>query len=60
MIGSIEIVQVSSDDRDFAMAGEAPNALVPAAVVAAFFDATGVQPRRIPLSPTYVRTLLPA
>jgi len=56
----IEIVQVSSDERDFAMAGEAPNALAPAAVVAAFFDATGVQPRRNPLSPEYVRSLLAA
>lgn len=32
--------------------------LVPDAVAAAFFDATGVAPRRIPLTPDYVAPLL--
>jgi nicotinate dehydrogenase subunit B len=54
----IKIVQVSRDDKGFGSGGEAPNALAPAAVVAAFFDATGVQPRRIPLTPAYVKALL--
>jgi len=31
---------------------------VPAAVAGAFFDATGVPPRRIPLTAAYVKTLL--
>jgi hypothetical protein len=33
-------------------------ALAPPAVAAAFFDATGVPARRIPLIPAYVKTLL--
>jgi nicotinate dehydrogenase subunit B len=36
----------------------AANAPGPPAVAAAFFDATGVQARRIPLTPAYVMTLL--
>ncbi len=51
-------VQISRDDQDFGGGGEAPNALVPAAVAAAFFDATGVPARRIPLTPDYVTKLL--
>lgn len=54
----ITIVQISRDDQGFGGGGEAPNALVPAAVAAAFFDATGVAPRRIPLTPEYVTPLL--
>jgi CO/xanthine dehydrogenase Mo-binding subunit len=54
----IEVVQISRDDRGFGAGGEAPNALGPPAVAAAFFDATGVAPRRIPLTPAYVTTLL--
>ncbi|MBV9886846.1 MAG: hypothetical protein JO119_09900, partial [Acidobacteria bacterium] len=34
------------------------NGLVPPAVAAAFFDATGIHARRIPLTPTYVLALL--
>ena len=56
----ITIVQTSRDDVGFGTGGEAPNALPPPAVVAAFFDATGIQPHRIPLTPAYVRTLLDA
>jgi nicotinate dehydrogenase subunit B len=54
----IKIVQISRDDKGFGSGGEAPNAVAPPAVVAAFFDATGVQPRRIPLTPAYVAALL--
>ena len=54
----IRIVQISRDDKESGGGGEAPNALVPAAVAAAFFDATGVAPRRIPLTPAYVGPLL--
>jgi nicotinate dehydrogenase subunit B len=56
----IRIVQISRDDHGFGGGGEAPNALVPAAVAGAFFDATGVPPRRIPLTPAYVLPLLKA
>jgi CO/xanthine dehydrogenase Mo-binding subunit len=54
----IKVVQISRDDHGFGTGGEAPNALGPPAVAAAFFDATGVPPRRIPLTPAYVTTLL--
>jgi CO/xanthine dehydrogenase Mo-binding subunit len=54
----IKIVQISRDDKGFGAGGEAPNALAPPAVAAAFFDATGVHPHRIPLTPAYVTTLL--
>jgi nicotinate dehydrogenase subunit B len=54
----IKVVQISRDDKGFGAGGEAPNALAPPAVAAAFFDATGVPPRRIPLTPAYVKTLL--
>ena len=56
----IKVVQISRDDKGFGAGGEAPNALAPPAVAAAFFDATGVAPRRIPLTPAYVKTLLTA
>ena len=54
----IKVVQISRDDQGFGGGSEAANAVCPPAVVAAFFDATGVQPRRIPLTPAYVTTLL--
>lgn len=54
----IKVIQISRDDRGFGGGGEAPNALVPPAVAAAFFDATGVTPRRLPLTPAYVTSLL--
>lgn len=54
----IKVVQISRDDKGFGAGGEAPNALAPAAVTAAFFDGTGVPPRRIPLTAAYVVTLL--
>ena len=54
----IKVVQISRDDRGFGGGSEAANAVGPGAVIAAFFDATGVNARRIPLTPAYVRTLL--
>jgi nicotinate dehydrogenase subunit B len=54
----IEVVQISRDDRGFGGGSEAANAVVPAAVTAAFFDATGIEARRMPLSPAYVRYLV--
>jgi nicotinate dehydrogenase subunit B len=56
----IRVVQISRDDKGFGGGGEAPNAVAPPAVAAAVFDATGVAPRRIPLTPAYVTTLLGA
>ena len=54
----IEVVQISRDDSGFGGGSEAANAVCPGAVAAAFFDATGVKARRIPLTPAYVRALL--
>ncbi len=54
----IKVIQVSSDDKGFGGGGEAPNALVPPAIAAAFFDATGVPARRLPLTAAYVTSLL--
>ncbi len=54
----IKIVPLSRDDKDFGGGSEGANAVCPPAVTAAFFDATGVQARRIPLSPAYVTMLL--
>ncbi len=54
----IKIVPLSRDDKDFGGGSEGANAVCPPAVTAAFFDATGVQARRIPLTPAYVATLL--
>jgi hypothetical protein len=48
----------SRDDKNFGGGSEGANAVCPAAVTAAFFDATGVQARKIPLTPAYVMTLL--
>jgi CO/xanthine dehydrogenase Mo-binding subunit len=56
----IKVVQLSRDDKGFGGGGEAPNAVAPPAVAAAVFDATGVAPRRIPLTPAYMTTLLGA
>src|SRR5258708_76679 len=54
----IKIVPLSRDDKDFGGGSEGANAVCPPAVTAAFFDATGVEARRIPLTPPYVTTLL--
>jgi nicotinate dehydrogenase subunit B len=54
----IKIVPLSRDDKTFGGGSEGANAVCPPAVTAAFFDATGIQARRIPLTPSYVTTLL--
>jgi len=54
----IKVVQISRDDKGFGGGSEAANAIGPPAVAAAFFDATGVHARRIPLTTAYVTTLL--
>jgi nicotinate dehydrogenase subunit B len=54
----IKVVQISRDDKGFGGGSEAANAVVPPAVAAAFFDATGAHARRIPLTPAYVTALL--
>jgi nicotinate dehydrogenase subunit B len=54
----IKVIQLPGEDRPFGAGGEAPNALPPAALVGAVFDATGVAPRKLPLKPDYVKTLL--
>jgi nicotinate dehydrogenase subunit B len=56
----IKVVQISRNDKGFGGGSEAANAVVPPAVAAAIFDATGVQARRIPLTPEYVMKLLKA
>jgi nicotinate dehydrogenase subunit B len=56
----IKVVQLSRDDKGFGGGSEAANAMVPPAVAAALFDATGVHARRLPLTPTYVSSLLKA
>jgi nicotinate dehydrogenase subunit B len=56
----IKVVQLSRDDKGFGGGSEAANAVVPPAVAAAIFDATGVPPRRLPLNPTYLKSLLKA
>lgn len=54
----IQVVTISREDAGFGGVGEAANSLPQPAVLAAVFDATGVQPRRTPLTPDYVRSLL--
>jgi CO/xanthine dehydrogenase Mo-binding subunit len=54
----IQVVQISRDDFGFGGGSEAANSVVPGAVAAALFDATGVNARRIPLTPAYVTRLL--
>jgi nicotinate dehydrogenase subunit B len=54
----IRVVQISRDDKGFGGGSEAANAVVPPAVAAAFFDATGVPARKLPLHPANVTNLL--
>ena len=56
----IRVVQISRDDKGFGGGSEGANAIVPPAVAAAVFDATGVELRRIPLTPEYVARLMKA
>ena len=57
-IPDIKTVFMSRDDRGIHGGGEAANAVAPPAIMAAFFDATGVMPRRTPLKREYVLSLL--
>ena len=58
-IENIKIVVLSNPSVNAAgMGGEAPNALPPAAIAAAFFDATGVPARSYPMRPDRVRAWL--
>jgi nicotinate dehydrogenase subunit B len=59
-VPEIKTVFTSRNDRGINSGGEAANSAAPIAVVAAFFDATGVMPRRLPLTPAYVKSLLSA
>jgi len=54
----VKIVQLSRDDKGYGMGSEAANGICLPAITAAFFDATGVYPKRIPLTPAYVTALL--
>jgi CO/xanthine dehydrogenase Mo-binding subunit len=54
----IHVVQISRDDKGFGGSSEAANAIVAPAIVAAVHDATTVHPRRLPLTPAYLTTLL--
>ena len=54
----VKVVQISRDDKGFGGGSEGANAVCTPAVAAAFFDATGVHARRIPLTPAYATTLL--
>ena len=54
----IQVVQLSRDDKGFGGGSEAANALVPPAVAAAIFDATGVWPRKLPMNPANISTVL--
>jgi CO/xanthine dehydrogenase Mo-binding subunit len=56
----IRLVTISRDDKGFGGGSEAANALVPAAVAAAIYDATGVVVRRLPMTPEYVKGLMKA
>jgi len=57
-IPEIKIVQISRDNKGYGGGSEAANAVCPPAIAAAFHDATGIHPRRIPLTPAYVTRLL--
>jgi CO/xanthine dehydrogenase Mo-binding subunit len=57
-VPEITTVFASSDDHGINGGGETANALGAITLLAALFDATGVQSRRIPLTPPYVKGLL--
>ena len=59
-VPQVKAVFSSFDDRGINGGGEAANTVSANAVAAAFFDATGVHPRRIPLTPAYVKSILNA
>ena len=53
-------LHVAQRPRDSTAAAKRRTRLSPPAIMAAVFDATGVMPRRIPLTPAYVQQLLKA
>jgi CO/xanthine dehydrogenase Mo-binding subunit len=59
-IPQVKTVFTSRNDRGMNGGGEGANGAIAPAIGAAFFDATGVMPRRIPLTPTYVKSVLKA
>jgi nicotinate dehydrogenase subunit B len=59
-IPEVKVVQISRDDKGYGGGSEGANAVTTTAVAAAFFDATGVPARRIPLTPAYVMSVLKA
>ena len=59
-VPEVKTVFTSRNGRGINGGGEAANTVSANAVAAAFFDATGVQPRRVPLTPTYVKSILKA
>ena len=59
-IPEVKVVQISRDDKGYGGGSEGANAVTATAVAAAFFDATGVPARRIPLTPAYVMSVLKA
>jgi nicotinate dehydrogenase subunit B len=54
----VTIVQLSRDDKGYGGGSEGANGVCPPAIAAAVHDATGVFPRKIPLTPSYISTLL--
>jgi CO/xanthine dehydrogenase Mo-binding subunit len=56
----VKTVFTSRDGRGINGGGEAANTVSANAVAAAFFDATGVHARRVPLTPAYVKSILKA
>jgi CO/xanthine dehydrogenase Mo-binding subunit len=59
-VPQVKTVFTSRDGRGINGGGEAANTVSANAIAAAFFDATGVQARRIPLTPAYVKSILKA
>ena len=55
---SIEVVMVNRPDQSAGGAGEPAHVTVPAALANAFFDATGVRLRRMPMTAENVRQAL--
>jgi len=60
-IPEIKVVMVNRPEvGTYGQGSEAANALAAPAIAAAFFDATGKTPRRLPLRPAFVKELLKA